>query len=62
MVLSLLSVADMTIPLKSYSQRPDIPDTREGISDDINSDNFITHNKALTVYSSGVTDHKNLNP
>lgn len=62
MVLSLLSVTDVTIPLKSYSQRPDIPDIREGILDDINGDNFITHNKALTVYSSGVTDHKNLNP
>jgi len=61
-ILQLLSVIDVTILLKSCSQRPDIPDTGKGISADVNSDNFITHNRAMTVYSSGVTDHKNLNP
>lgn len=61
-ILHLLSVTDVAILLKSCSQRPDIPDTGKEISADVNSDNFITHNRAMTVYSSGVTDHKNLNP
>lgn len=56
------TVTDLAILLKSCSQRPDMPDKRERISAGVNSDSFIARNRAMTVYSSGATDRKNLNP
>lgn len=47
---------------ESCSQRPDMADKRERISDSVNSYSFIAHYRAMTVYSSGATDCKNLNP
>lgn len=48
--------------VESCSQRLDMADKREKISASVNSDSFIAHYRAMTVYSSGATDCKNLNP
>lgn len=57
-----LTVTDLAIVLKSCSQKPDMPDKRERISTGVNNDSFIACNRAMTVYSSGATDRKNLHP
>lgn len=56
------ATANLASLLKSCSQRPDVPDKRERISTGVNSDSFIAHNKTMMDYSSGATDHNNLNP
>jgi len=56
-----LTVTILAILLKSCSQRPDMPGKRERVSAGVSSDSFVACNRAMTGYSSGATDRKNLN-